>query len=75
MTKANELFNQAISLPIEDRVVLADLILKSFNSPDYNNDFKWIHTAKNRLDELRSKKVQPIPGHIVFQKIKDRLSV
>jgi len=33
MTKANELFNQDISLPIEDRVILADLILKSFKLP------------------------------------------
>ncbi|KPA08990.1 addiction module protein [Candidatus Magnetomorum sp. HK-1] len=75
MSKTNELYNQAISLPIEDRVILADLIIKSFNSPNYSNDLKWITIAKNRLNELRSEKVKPIPGHIVFQKIKDRLSV
>jgi hypothetical protein len=75
MTNANDLFNQAISLPIEERVILADLILKSLNSPDHNNDLKWFNTAINRLSELRSEKVQPVPGHIVFQKIKDRLSV
>ena len=75
MTKTNEIYNQAISLPIEERVVLADLILKSFNTPNYNNDIKWLDIAERRLNELRSEKVNPIPGQLVFQKIKERLTV
>lgn len=75
MNKANELFDQAISLPLEERAVLADLILKSLNMPNYSNDIKWLSNSKRRLNELRPGKVQPIPGHIVFQRIKERFKV
>jgi len=74
MNQTNKLYNQAISLPLEERAILADLILKSFNTPDYDNNLIWLKESEKRLNELRSGKVQPVPGHFVFKKIKDRFT-
>jgi len=75
MNKTNELFDQAISLPIEERAILADLILKSLNTPNEDVDNTWIDLSEKRLNDLRSGKVRPIPGHVVFQKVMERFKV
>lgn len=74
MLSAKELLNQAVSLPVEERANLVDSILKSLNNPNDEIDKKWIEVARNRLNEIRSGKVQAIPGNEVFQKIKDRFN-
>jgi hypothetical protein len=37
--------------------------------PDTGIDAKWTEAAKKRLQELRSGKVKPIPGDIVFDRV------
>jgi len=69
-----ELITKIISLPVDDRAMIADTILKSLNSPESVIDKKWIATAKRRAIELSSGKVKAIPGDEVFNKIWDRLS-
>jgi len=72
--KTNELIAEAISLPIEERAIVVDSILKSLNPIQSNIDRKWITIAKKRLSELRSGEVQAIPGEEVFNKIRNRFS-
>ncbi len=72
--KTKELIAEAISLPIEERAIVVDSILKSLNPTQSNIDQKWIIIAKKRLSELRSGEVQAIPGEEVFNKIRNRLS-
>ena len=64
-----ELIAEAVSLPVEERAMVADSILRSLNAPESDIDRKWIAVAQRRLAELRSGKVKPIPGEQVFARI------
>lgn len=61
-----ELIAEAVSLPVEDRAMVADSILRSLNAPESDIDRKWAAVAQRRLAELRSGQVKPIPGDQVF---------
>ena len=69
MGKTQNLIDEAISLPIEKRVLLVDSLLQSMNPINKENDQKWALEAKTRLEELRSGKVKSVPGDVVFKKI------
>ena len=72
--KPMDLIAEAASLPIEERVLVVDSLLKSLNPPETDIDKKWAKVAKKRLLELRTGSVEPVPGDQVFKKICDRLS-
>ena len=63
-----KIIEEALSLPVEERALIADSLLRSLNMPDTGIDAKWAEVAKKRLQELRSGKVKPIPGDIVFDR-------
>ena len=69
-----ELIAEAISLPVEERAILVDTILRSLNPPDSDMDRKWAAVARRRLAELRSGQVEAVPGDEVFAKIWKRFS-
>ena len=48
------MLDEALSLPVEDRALIADTILGSLNAPDLEVDRKWIHVALRRRDEMRT---------------------
>ncbi len=56
MPATKKLVDEALSLPVEERSIIADILLKSLNTPDPDIDKKWAEIAKQRLDELRSGK-------------------
>ncbi len=64
-----ELIEEVISLPVEEHAIVADSILRRLNPPDSDGDRKWAQVAQRRLEELRSGKVQAIPGEQVFARI------
>jgi putative addiction module component (TIGR02574 family) len=72
--KTKDLIEEAMSLPVEERAMVVDSILKSLNPPESDIDKKWVDVAKRRLSELRSGKVEAIQGDKVFNKIWDRYS-
>ena len=63
-----KIIEEALSLPVEERALLADSLLRSLNMPNSDIDTKWTAVAKKRLQELRSGKVKPIPGNDVFER-------
>lgn len=67
-----EIIEEAESLPIEERVVVIDSLLRTINPPTAEIDIEWIRVAKRRLAELRSGQVMPIPGNEVFARIRNR---
>jgi len=69
-----QLIDEAILLPIEERALVADSLLKSLNQPDPDIDQAWIKEAKKRLAELRSGQVDMIAGDVVFEKIRQRFA-
>ena len=72
--RTKDLIEVAISLPVEERVIVVDSILKSLNPPESDIDKKWADVAKRRLSELHSGKVKAIQGDKVFDKIWNRYS-
>ena len=74
MMKTKKLIQEALSLPVEERAIIADSLLRSLNMPDATIDAKWAEVARRRLQELRSGKVKPIPGDQVFSEIFGRFS-
>ena len=67
-----QLIDEAVSLPVEERALVADSLLRSLNQPEFGIDKKWAKEAKRRLAELRSGCVQAVPGEEVFEKVWER---
>lgn len=67
--KTKDLIEAAASLPVEERALVIDSLLKSLNPPETDIDKKWAQVAKRRLLELRSGSVKTVPGAEVFNKI------
>jgi len=72
--KPKELIAEAISLPVEERAIVVDSILRSLNSPEDEIDRQWIAEAERRLDEVRTGRVKAIPGDQVFAQIRKRFA-
>ena len=64
-----ELIDEVVSLPIEKRVLIVDYLLQSLNQPNSEIDEKWNEVAQKRLMEMRSGKINSIPGEQVFKNI------
>lgn len=64
-----ELIEEVVSLPVEERAIVADSILRSLNPPESDIDRKGAPVAQRRLTELRAGKVKPVPGEEVFARI------
>ena len=70
--KTKELIAEAVSLPVEERVLLVDSLLRSLNTPEPAIDKKWISVAQERLQQLRAGAVTAQPANEVFKKIAAR---
>ena len=68
------LIAEAMSLPVEERTLLVDLLLRSLNAPESECDREWAAEAQRRLNEVRSGQVTPIPGEEVFARLQRRLT-
>ncbi len=75
MPSTAEIIHEAESLPVEERTVIVDSLLRSLNPPDPEIDRKWAAVAERRLEELRSGRAKPIPGEEVFAKVRQRFAV
>lgn len=64
-----ELIEEAISLPVEERTLVVDSLLRSLNQPDSEIDRQWMAVAKKRLADMRSGSVKRVPGTDVFDKV------
>jgi putative addiction module component (TIGR02574 family) len=69
MIKTKEIFDEAISLPLEIRTKLVEKLLLSLNPSQKEIDKLWAKEAEKRVEEIRSGKVKTISGEKVFKKI------
>ena len=74
MPSTRKLIAEAISLPVEERVIVLDSLLRSLNAPDEGIDCKWASVIKRRLAELRSDRVKGIQGDEVFARVQERFA-
>ncbi len=64
---------QVLSLRAEDRAHLLDLLIESFE-PDSGIQAAWVAEAVRRRDEVRSGRVEPIPGEEVIARVRQALA-
>jgi hypothetical protein len=70
--KLKELAAQAMNLPTESRVRLADLLVESLDGEDLGRIGRlWVTEAKRRRDEVRARQVKPIPGAAALRRVRD----
>jgi hypothetical protein len=74
MLGAREIAKEAESLPVEERAMVIDFLLRSLNRPEPEIDRQWIDAARKRLSELRSGEVKSIPGQDVLSRVKARFA-
>jgi len=72
MHGVKELIEEAECLPVEERVMVIDSLLRTINPPLAEVEIEWMMVAKRRLAELRSGQVEAVPGNEVFAEIRDR---
>jgi hypothetical protein len=74
-TTVEQLVSQAMTLPGELRARLAELLVESLDTDDFNSIEKaWIHEAKRRRDEVRTGKVEAIPGEEALRDVRNSIS-
>jgi putative addiction module component (TIGR02574 family) len=69
MIKTPELFDEAVSLPVEIRTQLVDKLLQSLHPIKKEIDELWAMEAEKRVAQIKSGKVKMIPGEDVFKRI------
>jgi putative addiction module component (TIGR02574 family) len=70
--KTKDLIDEAVSLPVEERTLVVDSLLRSLNTPELVVDVKWAAVAKRRLQQLRSGEITAVSSDEVFKKIEAR---
>ena len=72
MHGVKEIIEEAERLPVEERVMVIDCLLRTINPSLAEVEIEWMRVAKRRLAELRSGQVEAVPGNEVFARIADR---
>jgi putative addiction module component (TIGR02574 family) len=65
------LIEEIESLPVEERIRVADSVLNSLNPTNQEIQDEWIELAESRLRELKSGQASTIPADQVFEKIRE----
>jgi hypothetical protein len=74
MHGAEEIVREAAELPIGERALVIDSLLRTLDRPEPEIDQQWVTVAKRRLAELRSGAVRPVPGADVLARIRGRFT-
>lgn len=72
---AEKIYEEALNLPIDDRLSLIDKLLSSANLPTQEDiDQAWSKEAEKRCKEIEDGQAKLIPGDEVFAKVRQRFS-
>ncbi|GBE40797.1 putative addiction module component [bacterium BMS3Bbin09] len=72
MIKTDELISEAVSLPVETRIMLVNKLLESLNPSKKDIDDLWAKEAEERIADFRSGREKAIPGEAVFKEIREK---
>ena len=72
MIKTDKLISEAVSLPIETRLLLVNKLLESLNPSEKEIDKLWAKEAEERIADIRTGKEKTIPGEAVFKEIREK---
>jgi len=73
MTRSQALLEEVESLPIDERLMLVDQLLRSLHGTGSGNDRKWLAEANKRLRDVKASRVKTIPGREVLAEARRRL--
>ena len=62
----NELINSLLELPVEERVIIADIVTQSINPSNYEIEQNWITEINRRLQALENGNSKTIPYQEFF---------
>lgn len=74
MHSTTEIIEEACDLPVDERVIVTDALLKSLNAPDPEIEREWLDEVKRRIEDLHSGRVKGIPGEEVMAKVRKMLA-
>lgn len=72
MHRTKDIIQEAATLPVEERAIVVDSLLRTLNPPNTEIDRAWARIAQRRLADLRSGRVQSVSGDHIFAKVKER---
>ncbi len=72
--ETDELLLAVDFLPIDIKLELVDRLLRSINPSQKEIDDLWAIEAEKRVEEIRTGKVKPIDGEVVFKQIRERFA-
>lgn len=72
MRIVEDIIKEAEALSVDERVRIIDALLRSLNPPKPDIEKAWAATALNRLSELRTGAIKPIPGEEIVAKLRSR---
>jgi putative addiction module component (TIGR02574 family) len=74
MRSADEILNEALSLPANERAALAGTLIESLDDDATDEDFVglWSAEIKRRIDDLDAGRVQRVPWSQVRQRLFER---
>ena len=67
-----EIIQEATALPVEERALVVDSLLRTLNAPSAEIDRAWAEVVERRLADLRSGRIRAVPGDEVFAKARAR---
>lgn len=69
-----DLIDEAVSLPVEEQVLVVDSQLRSLTHPESEIDKKWASVAKRPLAGLKTGIVRGVPGKEVYNRVWKRFN-
>lgn len=70
-----QIAEEALSLPSEDRALLADRLVESLDPAEDDRVWKlWADEAVRRRDEVRSGRVKTIPGEEALARVRQAVA-
>ena len=72
MINTDELISEAVSLPVETRIILVNKLLESLNPTRKEIDELWAKEAEERIADFKSGREKAIPGDQVFREIREK---
>lgn len=72
-TLSKKITEEALSLPVDLRLRLVDVLINSLNAPRQPEiDDLWAQEVENRIDQVDRGEIETLPGEAVFERIRKR---
>ncbi len=65
---AEDIFEQALTLPPKDRAILVEKLLASLDQPDATIDELWAKEAEDRINAYEAGELEAVSAEDVFKK-------